>query len=87
MYSVPNEIAAAARARWLAEVYAALEEVLGLLPHFILVGGRTDDSVELYVRVEALRSEVMRLRSCHSNLQLGPERMCFEPEPVGEKFG
>lgn len=68
MYSVPNEIAAAARARWLAEVYAALEEVLGLLPHFILVGGRTDDSVELYVRVEALRSEVMRLRCCSFEL-------------------
>jgi len=68
VYSVPNEIAAAARARWLAEVYAALGEVWGLLPPFILVGGRTDDSVELYVRVEALRSEVMRLRCCSFEL-------------------
>jgi hypothetical protein len=78
LYSVPNEIAAAARARWLAELCTLLEEALGLLPEFILIGDLRSESLSVYARIEALRSEVMRLRHCPSEVQTGPEWMLFE---------
>lgn len=64
--SVPTEVPAAERARWLAEVGAALNEAHGLLTrlplhaeHYFLAG-------ELHMRIEAARLEVQSLQLSRS---------------------
>lgn len=76
MCSVPIEVPAAARARWLAELSQALEEALRLFGR--LDGGCLPraELFELYMRLEAARLEVQSLRLSRS-LQMrgrnGPE--------------
>jgi hypothetical protein len=86
LYSVPNEIAAAARARWLAELSAALDAALGLLPELILVSDERSEIVELYARLEALRRQAMSLRSCPSEAQFNPDWTWYDPWTAGQEF-
>ena len=76
MYSVPNHLAAAERARWLAELSTALEEALNLMPELILRRGRQADMMSLYSRLEAARAEILCLQSHDAGPQLfdlGPQ--------------
>lgn len=62
MFSVPTEVPAADRARWLAEVADALEQAHRLLFELDLENDATADALDLYVRIEAARLEVQSLR-------------------------
>jgi hypothetical protein len=57
----PNEIVAAQRARWLAELAAALGEARRLVKEFGAAEGRLD-AIELYTQIESLRLEVELLQ-------------------------
>jgi hypothetical protein len=58
---VPNEGAAAARARWLAEVAEALEEARQVMKQLGAVAGGIE-IVELYDRIDALALDVDFMR-------------------------
>ena len=73
MYERSREDAAADRARWLAEVAAALDRARALI---IDLGAGTKpnaEEVELYLRIEAARLEVQALRL--SRTVRAPEQM------------
>jgi cell division inhibitor SulA len=55
------EVAAAQRARWLAELAEALETARALVMEMGADQGRID-AVELYARIEAVRFEVQAMR-------------------------
>jgi hypothetical protein len=72
---VPNEDSAAKRARWLAELSAALDEARTLTKQLGASQGK-DEAVELCARIEAVAFEVEALRlSRHSG---GGQQ--FDPE-------
>lgn len=54
----PNPVAAAERARWLAEMLAELDRASNVLPELILIGGPRPHIIELYARIEAVRAQV-----------------------------
>lgn len=62
MFEGSREDAAAARARWLAEVAAALDQARSLLIELGASSGTTPERIELYVRIETARLEVQALR-------------------------
>ena len=62
MFERSREDVAAGRARWLAEVAAALDEARALLINPGLGTEPTREAVELYLRIEAARLEVQALR-------------------------
>ena len=66
MFSVPTEVPAADRARWLAEVADALEQAHRLLFELELTADSAADALELNVRIEAARLEVQSLRLSRS---------------------
>lgn len=70
-----SEFSAAERARWLAELSAALREACALVQELGAEEGRLE-ALDLYAQIEALRAEVetMRLRRPTSSArELGPE--------------
>ena len=70
-----GEALAADKARWLAELSAALREARILVKELGAADGRME-AVELYAQIEALRLEVesMRLRRpSRSDTEIGPE--------------
>jgi hypothetical protein len=72
---VPNEGAAAARARWLAELAEALEEARQVMKQLGAAAGRIE-MVELYNRIDALALDVetmRRMRSARSPEHVRPE--------------
>ena len=76
MCSVPTEVEATERARWLADVAEALEEARRLLLKLNLDGERLPVARELHLRIEAARLEVQSLRlsrSLQSRPQSAPE--------------
>jgi len=66
MFSVPTEVPAADRARWLADVADALDQAHRLLFELDLESDVTADALDLYVRIEAARLEVQSLRLSRS---------------------
>jgi hypothetical protein len=60
--SIPVEVPAAARARWLAELAEALDQAKRLLIRPELGAGQRATTAELLERVEATRAEVEMLR-------------------------
>jgi hypothetical protein len=62
VYSIPIEIPAAARARWLAEIAETLDEAERLLNRLNLGGEHLPLMVELELRIEAARQQVQSLR-------------------------
>lgn len=77
MNRVSDQSAAADRARWLAELSAALNEALDHLPGLMIAGPRAE-LIELHSRLEAARAEVASLRRCSARElsgEVGPEWM------------
>lgn len=82
MCSVPTEVPAAERARWLAELSEALDHA-----HRLLIGmgqsqGLQLEMRELYLRIEAARLEIQSLRlsrSLNPNRGNDPERTEIPP--------
>jgi hypothetical protein len=71
---IPNEDSAAGRARWLAELAAALDDARQLVKE--LGAEQGIEAVELYARIEAVRIEVqaMRLKRTYGRGEdFGPE--------------
>ena len=64
---VPSEASAAERARWLAEMAAALIDAQQLVWDFGLATGSAE-AMELYARIEAAFSEVQALRLGRSSI-------------------
>jgi hypothetical protein len=62
MYSIPVEIPAAARARWLAEVAETLEQAESLLNRLRHSGRHAALLIELEMRLQAAKGEVESLR-------------------------
>ena len=58
---IPNEMTAAARAQWLAELSHALDKAQKMIAG-LGVGPGNPAAMELYVRIEAARLEVRALR-------------------------
>ena len=86
MCSVPTEVPAAERARWLSEVAQALNEAQRLLTGMGLPQDRHGEARELYFRIEAARLEVQSLRlsrSLNPREQNGPERIYSPPWDSG----
>jgi hypothetical protein len=69
MLGVPAEVAAAERARWLADLSAALNQAHQLLVSLDLEGERSLEARELHWRIEAARLEVQSLRLSRSVTQ------------------
>lgn len=65
MFEVPNEISAAERARWLAELADALDDARQVTKQLGAAEGRIE-AVELYARIEAVRLEVQAMRLSRS---------------------
>lgn len=61
MNRLPLEVAAAQRARWLAELAEALEDARALVKQMGAAEGRIE-AIELYARIEAVRFEVQAMR-------------------------
>lgn len=66
MCSVPTEVPAAARARWLAELSQALDEAHQVLVKLQLSADGRPDAMELFARIEAAKLEVQSLRLSRS---------------------
>ena len=75
MVRVPNEDFAVRRARWLAELAAALDDARRLTKELGADEGRVE-AVELYARIEAVRLEIQAMRL--TRLSGGGEG--FDPE-------
>jgi hypothetical protein len=85
MFSVPTEVPAVGKARWLAELAQALDEAHRLLFELRLPDEAAAEALDLYVRIEAARLEVqsMRLsRSIAPRIEPGPEWTNFIPWPA-----
>ena len=61
MRRIPNEDAAALRARWLAELSNALEAARDLVSD-LEAGDERIDAAELHARIDAVRREVLAMR-------------------------
>jgi hypothetical protein len=64
--SVPIQVPAAARARWLAELSYALDQTRDIMTRLDLNGGQRTEAIELFFRIEAARLEVQSLRLSRS---------------------
>jgi hypothetical protein len=67
-----NEQSAVERARWLAEVSAALNQAKRLVQELGAEGGRLE-AIELYAHIEALRFEIEAMRMRRAVRPLSPE--------------
>lgn len=82
---IPGDMTPSARARWLAELAAALDAAQAMLAHL----GRphsSPEAMELNVRIEAARLEVLalRLRARRMPAEIDPQRSQQLP---WERFG
>lgn len=75
MVEVSNDDRAARRARWLAELAAALEEARQVTKELGADEGRIE-AVELYAQIEAVRLEIQAMRLA----RLSHSRRAFDPE-------
>ena len=78
LFSVPIDVSAAERARWLAEVSEALDCARELLARLDLDPVKRPAALELHLRIETALLEVRSLRlsrSMQSRPQFGPERI------------
>jgi len=75
MFSVPTEIPAADRARWLADLADALDRAHRLLSQMEFDVATAGDARDLSMRIEAARFEVQSLRLSRS------VTVRFEPGP------
>ena len=66
MCSVPTEVPAADRARWLAELAEALNAAHELLQNLPFAEGEGATANELYIRIQGARLEVQSLRLSRS---------------------
>ena len=66
MCSVPTQVPAAARARWLAEISEALDEAHQALVKLQVPSDRRAEALELFARIEAAKLEVQSLRLSRS---------------------
>jgi hypothetical protein len=79
---VPNDLAAAERARWLAELSEALNQAHDVIRGLQLEEGERAVAQELYLRIEAARFEVQSLRlsrSLTARSETRPEWVDSEP--------
>lgn len=87
MCSVPTEVPAPERAKWLAELSDALNEAHDLVVSLELPREQRADALELYLRIEAARLEVQSLRlsrSVQPRPELYPNWMGLPPwQPLG----
>lgn len=84
MFSVPTEVPAADRARWLAEVSQALDEARALLHALSINEGQYELASDLNARIETARFEVHSLRlsrSFQSRDEKDPKWTRFAPWP------
>lgn len=82
MISVPSELPAAERARWLAELFETLDAAQRLLPRLALGAHQKSEALDLYVRIQAAQLEVRALRISRSltpREHHGPERTELRP--------
>jgi hypothetical protein len=80
VFSVPSDVPAAERARWLAEVSAALDAASELIARLDFAPEDTSAKLDLCIRIETARVEVRSLRlsrSLQSRPQIGSERIEF----------
>lgn len=80
--SVPTEVSAAERARWLAELSDALNEAHRILTRLDLPQDHHDEACELHLRIEAARLEVQSLRlsrSLNPRKEIGSQRIELPP--------
>jgi len=78
MYSVPTEVSAIERARWLAELSEALDAARRLLSKFDIRDRDREEALDLYTRIEAARFQVQSLRlsrSLHPRPESTPDRI------------
>jgi hypothetical protein len=64
--SVPTEVPAADRARWLAELSEALEDAHHVLVQLNLPSDRHSEARDLFLRIEAAKLEIQLLRLSRS---------------------
>jgi hypothetical protein len=87
MFSVPTEVPAAGKARWLAELADVLDEARRLLFELGIPDEAAAETLDLYVRIEAARLEVQSLRLSRSvapRVEPGPEWSNFVPWPAAQ---
>jgi hypothetical protein len=90
MFSVPTEMPAADRARWLAELADALDQAQRILFELELPGSSAADALELCTRIEAARFEVQSLRLSRSTAarrKAGPDWTNLLPWPSDRASG
>ena len=66
MCSVPTEVPATERARWLAELSEALDNAHQILMQLVLPTDRRADAIDLFLRIQAAKLEVQSLRLSRS---------------------
>src|SRR5439155_12175539 len=74
--SLPTEVPAAERSRWLAELSESLDAAHKLVRALEVTGDQRAQALELYLRIEAARLEVQSLRlsrSLQPRQDTGPE--------------
>lgn len=89
MWSVPTELPAADRLRWLAELADTLNQAHHLLIGLDLHEQSRAEAHELYLRIEAARFEVQSLRlsrSVNPRENESPEWAEFIPWPSGNSY-
>ena len=90
VYSVPPEIPAAERARWLAELSGVLNEAHHLIQRLELRDDQCALAKELHLRIEAARLEVQSLmlsRSLQPRPESSPEWSQLPPWTPGRRIG
>lgn len=76
------------REPWLAELSAALDRALELVPELMLGGRYRLEAIELYARIEALQAEIRSLREVNLGPpfpDFSPDRMQFAPFAVSKR--
>jgi hypothetical protein len=82
LFNLPNSITASERARWFAEMAAALDRALEILPEIIMASQHRPAILELYARLEAARAELKSLRHGSERGEIGPDWTQFGQNAV-----
>lgn len=80
-----KQIAAAERARWLFELAQAIDEAQWVAWEMGATEGRNPEALELYMRLEAARSEVDQLRGRILVGRVEPQGRADDPRPAWER--
>ena len=81
MNAYDKAVPGAARAIWLSELSRSIDEAQWLAWRIGVVEGRNAQALELYVRLEVVRSEVEALRGRHFSTLRHPPSTAF-PAPL-----